>query len=149
MNTIQKNKNTSTPQILVIEDDVILQKNITLSLRRAGYQTLGASSAEETKKILKVTPVGLVLLDIFLPDCNGLDLLEEICGSLSGGNVIVMSAQDSFENIDRARRLGAAAFLIKPFMLKQLNEAILEIMKNPHSKTSQFSVISMREKQQH
>ena len=124
MNRSQCKPSLSKLRILLIEDEIILKKNIRLHLDKEGYETIAASTAKEARDILEIRSVGIILLDIGLPDCNGLDLLEEIEESMPKVPVIVMSAQDTLENKERAKRLGASAFFKKPIILKHLKETI-------------------------
>ncbi len=129
---------SSNQQILIIEDEAILKKVMAFSLHKAGYKTIEASNGEEARKILKARSVEIILLDIGLPDCNGLDLLEEIREFAPEVAVIVMTAQDTVENIDRTKRLGASALFIKPIILKQLKETIRAVGQNQVRRQDNF-----------
>ncbi len=121
---------SSNQRVLIIEDEEILKKAIALSLQKVGYKTMEASNGKEAREILKTSSVEIILLDIGLPDCNGLDLLEDILEFSPEVAIIVMTAQDTVENMDRTKQLGASAIFIKPVILKQLKETIHAVEKN-------------------
>lgn len=114
-------------RILVIEDEPILQKNIAISLRREGYEVMEAGSGADAWKILNVASIDLLILDIGLPDYDGLNLLREIRAVHPRLPAIVMTARDAPEVKNRAFESGAAAFLAKPIILKTLKTKIRNI----------------------
>jgi DNA-binding response OmpR family regulator len=120
-NTILKNR------ILIVEDEPILQKNIALSLRREGYEVMEANSGADAWRILDVSSIDFLILDVGLPDYNGLDLLKEIREVHPRLSTIVMTARDAPEVQDRAIEWGAAAFLAKPIALQVLKAEIRSI----------------------
>ncbi len=111
-------------QILIVEDNQVLHKNLTKSLTGNQFEIKNAWSGKDALAILNADRIQMVLLDIGLPDYNGLDLLEEIRKSHPQIPVIIMTADSSLENERRAKRLGVAAFFTKPIHLKVLKETI-------------------------
>ncbi len=109
---------------MVIEDELILQKNIAISLRREGYEVMEAGSGADAWKILNVASVDLLILDVGLPDYDGLNLLREIRAVHPRLPAIVMTARDTPEVKNRAFESGAAAFLTKPIILRALKAKI-------------------------
>lgn len=111
-------------QILIVEDNQVLQKNITKSLNSNQLEVKNACCGKDALTILSADEIQMVLLDIGLPDYNGLDLLEEIRKSHPQIPVIIMTADSSPENERRAKRLGVSAFFTKPVHLRTLKETI-------------------------
>ena len=68
----------SAVNILVIDDEAHLRATLSMILRRGGYAVALAEDAKTTRKLLDVHSFGLVLLDLNLPDIDGIDLLKEI-----------------------------------------------------------------------
>ena len=65
-----------TRKILLIDDDALLRRSLSLHLQQAGYQVHTAASAEDGLKISQGEPVDLILLDIGLPGIDGLDAMQ-------------------------------------------------------------------------
>lgn len=117
-------------QILVVEDNQIFQKNLTKSLRSNQFEVRNAASGKDALEMLNAYDVQMILLDIGLPDYNGLDLLEEIRKSHPQIPVVIMTADASPENERRAKGLGVAAFFTKPVHLRMLRETISAFQSN-------------------
>lgn len=91
----------------------------------AGFECAGlASGVSDALLFLEKQGVDLVLLDIFMPGKNGLELLSEIRKRNRRLDVIVISAASDIENIQAALRLGAVDYLIKPFEFNRLLAAL-------------------------
>lgn len=104
--------------VLVIEDDEDIRYLIAYVLNKEQYDVRVGASASDLKKELSIKRPDLVILDIMLPDGNGVDL----CRALKENNVtrhipvIIMSAHQ-FHNMEEAR---ADDFISKPFSIKQI-----------------------------
>lgn len=114
-------------RILIVEDEYLLQKNIALSLRREGYEVMEAINGADAWKILNVFSIDLLILDVGLPDYDGLTLLREVRAIYPRLPAIVMTASDAPEVESRAIQLGASAFLTKPVVLRVLKEEIRKV----------------------
>ncbi len=112
-----------TKTILIVEDEIILLKNLKQSLTRFGYQVVGARSIAEAQTALS-EPIDLLCLDIGLMDGNGLDWLQDHKADYPRLPVIVITGQDSYQIRARADRLEADAFLAKPFSLARFRELV-------------------------
>jgi DNA-binding NtrC family response regulator len=105
--------------ILVIEDELLLRKQIAATLDRLEADVYAAATLGEARRMLAEQAFGLVLLDVNLPDGRGTDLLLE--GAFAPAtSVIVMTAQGGVEVAVEAMRLGATDFLAKPFDVSEL-----------------------------
>lgn len=99
--------------ILLVEDDEAIRTALRLGLEEAGFQTTEAESLEEARQVL-LKSVDLILLDLGLPDGDGLCLCEEVCRE-GGPPVIILTAQDDEQDIIRGLNLGADDYVTKPF----------------------------------
>lgn len=109
--------------ILVVDDEeVVLDVLSTLLARRAGHDVLLARDKAEAIQALASNPVELVLLDLFLPDGDGMEILRWIKSDDPDRTVIMMTAHGSVETAVEAMKAGAFHYLTKPF---QNDEVIL------------------------
>jgi DNA-binding NtrC family response regulator len=116
---------TMTPKpkhLLLIEDDVTLRRLILQRLERADYAVTGVESWSEAKTALANLQPSLILLDVRLPDANGLEKLPKL---KEIAPIIVITAFGSINDAVRAIRSGAIDYLIKPINPDTL-EAVIE-----------------------
>jgi len=106
-----------TQPILVIEDDVTLNRLITRQLERAGYTATGVHSWSQAHAHLGKHEPALIITDVRLPDGDSLALLPELVDTYP---VIVLTAFGSVRNAVAAMKQGAADYLLKPVSLEEL-----------------------------
>jgi two-component system, OmpR family, KDP operon response regulator KdpE len=118
---------TGRPVILYVEDEAPNRALLRAVVQRSGDPTVATSTILEApdlataRKLLSSEPVDLVLLDVRLPDGNGLDLARDIRqGDGPRPEVIVMSASVLPSERDAALETGARAFLAKPYVPSDL-----------------------------
>lgn len=113
-------------RVLLVEDDpMVAQLNRTYLGRVEGIETVGAvRSAAEALALLRAQPVDLLLLDIFMPGQSGLELMDEIRAKGLAVDVIFVTAARDTATLDRALKLGAMDYLIKPFAFERLEAAL-------------------------
>lgn len=116
-------------KILIIEDDQGMQEVISQSLIKARYLVETASTLDEARSKLLLYEYDCVLLDIMLPDGNGLSLLKELAEKKINRNVIILSARDSVDDKIEGLELGADDYLPKPFHLAELHARIRSLMR--------------------
>lgn len=116
-------------KILIIEDDQGMQEVISQSLIKARYVVETASTLDEACSKLLLYEYDCVLLDIMLPDGNGLSLLKELAEKKINRNVIILSARDSVDDKIEGLELGADDYLPKPFHLAELHARIRSLMR--------------------
>jgi DNA-binding response OmpR family regulator len=116
----------SRNKILIIEDDVDLQRGLNVRLRANNYDTAFASDAVMALSIAKKEAPDLILLDLGLPGGDGFLVLDRMrsIASLACTPVIVVSARDPAANEERALKAGAEAFFQKPVDNQELMKAI-------------------------
>ncbi len=110
-------------KLLIVDDERLIRWSLKTRLQQAGYHVLVADSGRETLEALEHA-VSLVLLDLKLPDADGLDLLREIHTRLPSCRIIMMTAHWTPEIAREARARGAVDVLPKPFTLDDLTSRI-------------------------
>ncbi|NOS97467.1 MAG: sigma-54-dependent Fis family transcriptional regulator [Methylotenera sp.] len=105
-------------KILIVEDEALFARAVMRRLQKAGYECEHVESLQEARNITKQFSPDMVLLDMRLPDGNGLDLLAEFVAKEAA--VIVMTAHGEVSDAVNAMKLGAVDYLKKPIDLEEL-----------------------------
>ena len=116
-------------KILIVEDNQGMLDVISQSLIKARYVVETASTLSDARSKLLVYEYDCVLLDIMLPDGNGLSLLQELASQKINRNIIILSARDSVDDKIEGLELGADDYLPKPFHLAELHARIRSLMR--------------------
>lgn len=116
-------------KILIVEDDKDLREITTASLEKERYVVSQAPDYRTALQKIEDYDYDCILLDIMLPDGNGLDLLEELHALGKRTNVIILSAKDSLEDKVYGLDLGADDYLPKPFHLAELHARIKSLFR--------------------
>lgn len=111
--------------VLVIEDEPRMAQLLTDYLQRRGYKVTTVTNGEEALVQLPLIKPKIVILDILLPGMDGLLTLQQIKATSPAVSVIVSSGFEDPDLVKQAERLGASAYLVKPFNLAKLEAAIL------------------------
>ncbi|MDO9049830.1 MAG: sigma-54 dependent transcriptional regulator [Methylobacter sp.] len=113
--------NTQTPRILVVDDEPDIRRLVCEILEDEGYQVATAENAGAARELKKAKAPDLILLDIWMPDTDGITLLKEwVAEEAMLCPVVMMSGHGSVEAAVEATRLGAYDFLEKPLSLAKL-----------------------------
>ncbi len=107
-------------RLLLVEDKAELRQMLKLALEKAGFRVQEASEGTEASRLLHSQPYSLVLTDLKLPGCSGLDLLRQVQEIDPGLPVVLMTAYGSIEEAVRAMKEGAYDFIQKPVDLEHL-----------------------------
>jgi DNA-binding response OmpR family regulator len=108
------------PQVLTVEDDAAIRRGIVDALRFAGYAPFEAATGDEGMEMATARSYALVLLDLVLPGCGGLDILRAIRAQRPTQPVIILSARGEEDDRVAGLRLGADDYVVKPFSVKEL-----------------------------
>jgi len=107
--------------VLVVEDDEVLNQLLVMALRKAGYEMSSARFWSDARRQIEMQAPDVVLLDMNLPDAEGLGPLAEIAADRP---TVMLTAYGSIDNAVKAMRLGAADYLVKPVNLDELEIVI-------------------------
>lgn len=121
--------------ILIIEDDITLNKGIMLTLRQNDINIKQAFTLEDSRNILKKEKVDLIILDVNLPDGNGFDFCKEI-REKSTIPIIFLTACDMELDIVTGLELGADDYITKPFSLMVLRARVMVALRRLENKNT-------------
>jgi DNA-binding NtrC family response regulator len=111
---------TENHRVLIIDDERPVLLTLEALLKRHGYQVETAPTAAQGLKVLKSKSPALVLLDLRLPDADGLEMLDRIKTELPEMQVIILTAHDSLHNAIESMKRGAYHFISKPYAPEEL-----------------------------
>src|SRR5215471_8035683 len=111
---------TENHRVLIIDDERPVLMTLEALLKRHGYHVVTAPTAAQGLKLLRSKPSTLVLLDLQLPDADGLETLELIKTELPEVQVIILTAHDSLHNAIESIKRGAFHFISKPYAPEEL-----------------------------
>ena len=117
--------------VLLLEDDPSLQELLATQLQKSGYRVEACSTLEAAFKHLEEATPDLVLLDLNLPDGDGLDLIPTIQG-LGNLPVLVITARGSVSDRVQGLNQGADDYLIKPFAMDEFDARIKALLRRVH-----------------
>jgi len=130
--------------ILIIEDEKLLLDSLGRALRREGYRTAAAETGKEGLAMFRDCNPDIVLLDVKLPDINGMEVLKKIRGGDHGAPVIIMTAFSGIKGAVEAIKLGAYDYIAKPFDIDELKFIIGRCLASQKALTEVNSIRSTR-----
>jgi len=124
---------TASKRILVVDDDVNIQRVVRVCLESAGYQVQQAADGAAALELLGDYTPDAMLLDLSMPILDGMSVLAEMRTSLPPPlpRVIVMTAHGSVRTAIQAVRLGSADFVEKPFTPAELRQSVASVLGDP------------------
>lgn len=121
-------------KILIVEDESSLCEMMQETLEKERYIVETASNFSDAKEKIELYEYDCILLDIMLPDGNGLDLLKALKMLHKSEGVIIISAKDEIDDKVLGLELGADDYLAKPFHLAELKARIKSLIRRNQSK---------------
>ncbi len=121
--------------ILVCDDEELVRWSLSEHFRRAGYKVIEAADGESFLQRVEQDHPNVALLDLRLPDIDGMTALRTLRERGDNLPVIMLTAVGSIEPVVEATRLGAASYLTKPFELGDVETAVKEALATHHNRT--------------
>ncbi len=116
-------------KIMVVDDAAFMRMMIKDTLVKSGYEDIiEAADGEQAVNLYKAEKPSLVLLDITMPNMNGLEALKAIKGFDSDASVIMCSAMGQESMVIEAIKTGAKDFIVKPFKPNRIIDAVAKIL---------------------
>lgn len=128
-------------KLLIIEDEVELQKIMVQSLQQENFRVETASNFETALDKIGAYDYDCILLDIMLPGGNGLDILQELKKIGKSDNVIIISAKNSIDDKVQGLTLGADDYLTKPFHMAELTARVKSVLRRKSFEGNDITVL--------
>ncbi|EFK34637.1 Cell cycle response regulator CtrA [Chryseobacterium gleum] len=123
-------------KILIVEDEAELAKSISEYLSGESYLCEHAATFDEAMNKTEAFDYDCILLDIMLPDGNGLKILEELKKQQKQDGVIIISAKNALDDKIEGLKLGADDYLTKPFHLSELMARVYSVIRRKQFSSS-------------
>jgi len=130
-----------TPIVFVVDDDISVRESLELLIRNAGWEPATFASAQDFLARPRVHAPSCLVLDVSLPDLNGLDLQKRVAADRSDMPIIFITGHGDIPMSVQAMKAGAVEFLTKPFGDDVLLSAIRNAIARSHAALSQEAEI--------
>ena len=129
-------------KILLIEDEPELRKSIKHFLHQEGYIVESAADFIKAIEKIEVYDYDCILVDITLPNGNGLEIIKQLKQNFSKAGIIIISAKNSLDDKITGLDLGADDYLAKPFDLAELNSRIKALIRRRNFEGNKTIVVN-------
>lgn len=130
--------------ILVIDDDEVMTKFLGLLLEGKGYAVTVVKNGKSALRKLKDNFYAVILIDIKLPDIDGIELISKMPKTEPGMRKVILTGNPSFDTVQKALKAGAHDYLVKPAKLDEIIKTIEEQIKVQQSELKErYKAISM------
>ena len=128
----------SAPRLLVVDDDPRLLHIVAMYLGMEGFAVETADDGDTALELLSRRSFDLVLLDVMMPRCNGLEVCRRIRSNPSTARlpVLMFTALSADADVERARQAGANHFISKPFSLPGLGNVLRQLFEQARPVTA-------------
>jgi len=122
-------------KIFIIEDESDLVQTLVMMLKSAGYQTACATDGISAVHRVREEKPDLIILDICLPGCDGFEVFQQLRQDPATERIpiVFLTARSNVEDRQKARHLGAAGYIVKPFQWTSLVKLVQEVLAAPGS----------------
>ena len=115
-------------RILVVDDNASVRRSLAALLTRAGHEVIQAANGSEASRVWREVELDLVILDLFMPEKDGIETMVELRAFAPGIPIIVMSGGTAdgsqIDMLNAAELLGATLTIEKPFTLAEMLNAV-------------------------
>jgi UDP-3-O-acyl N-acetylglucosamine deacetylase len=123
-------------RILIVDDEKNIVHSLTEILTDEGYEVTNTGDGIKALEDIQTDPPDLVLLDIWLPGMDGIEVLKTVKAYHPQIDVLIMSGHGTIETAVKATKLGAQDFIEKPFSLDRITQSIEDVLNNKRSSSS-------------
>jgi two-component system, OmpR family, response regulator len=115
--------------LLVVEDELFLQKAVVASLRFLGFQVTAAENGTDALRLARNRPFDLLILDVMLPGIDGFEIVRRLRGDGNQVPVIFLTAKDAHDDKITGLTIGGDDYLTKPFELEELVARVRSVLR--------------------
>jgi len=123
-------------RILIIEDNHRLNNSLRMNLAHEGYSVDSAYDGQEGQDLAELTPYDLIILDILLPEKDGLEVCRELRRRRIHIPILLLTARDSIDDRVQGLDIGADDYLVKPFAMRELLARLRALLRRNHPYTN-------------
>jgi DNA-binding response OmpR family regulator len=135
----------SRRQVLVVEDDAPIRRGLVDALDAHGYLPVEAGDGPTGIQLALSRPVELVLLDLMLPGCGGLEVLAQVRDARPTLPVIILTARGEENDRVAGLRLGADDYVVKPFSVRELIARVEAVLRRSPERPEDLREITLPE----
>ncbi len=128
-------------RVLLVEDDTTIGRSLEQSLRAQGYTVTLAADGESARRAFAAAIPDLVVLDLGLPDVDGLDLCRELRASAPSVSILVLTARDEEIDVVVGLDAGANDYVTKPFRLAEFLARVRAHLRRPEPASSPSQIV--------
>ncbi|MBU1568010.1 MAG: sigma-54 dependent transcriptional regulator [Proteobacteria bacterium] len=128
-------------RILIIDDDSVLVEMLTDQLTGGGHGVVSAGTLQEGLLLLRQESIDIVLLDVRLPDGNGLEYIPIITGAATKPEVIIITGQGEADGAEKAVVSGAWSYIEKPYVIRELSLQLARVLQYRREKLKVATVL--------
>ncbi|WP_372965783.1 response regulator [Marinobacter sp.] len=112
-------------KVLVVEDEALMRERLVDMLYKAGAsQVVECDNAASARAAFEASEFHIILLDLGLPDGNGHELMTEFKDIRKEQHIVLVTADDSIESIQRAISAGANGYVVKPYSQEKIHDVV-------------------------
>ena len=111
------------PKLLVVDDEIGVSDDLRDFLRKRGYDAISTTSGIEALQLIKREKPNIIVLDILMEGMTGIEVLREIKKTYPKIRVIMLTALEDEATQDQCKKLGASAYIIKPYSYEEILKA--------------------------
>ena len=117
------------PVVLLVDDDAAIRRTMTVGLELEGFDVVCASGGRAALEAVKAVQPAVMLLDLTMPDLDGLEVLERLRGAGDDLPVCVLSAREQVSDRVRGLEAGADDYVVKPFALEEVTARLHALLR--------------------
>jgi DNA-binding NtrC family response regulator len=123
-------------RVLVVDDESVVRTGIAQALERLGFEVRLAATGAEGMRLMAAWPAAIVLLDVRLPDLDGLQVLQRLTQDHPETVVIMITGYPTIEDAVASIKQGALDYLVKPFHLEHLEALVAKAQETMHHRVA-------------
>lgn len=128
--------------ILVVEDDINLNKLIGAKLKKEGYSIFSAFDGEEALNLMDKEHIDLIICDIMMPRMNGYELTIELRRASFYVPILMVTAKDQMEDMEKGFSLGTDDYMIKPINMREMSLRVQALLRRAQITNSKKMIIN-------
>jgi DNA-binding NtrC family response regulator len=121
-------------KVFLLDDDELIVAMLSRALTKAGYKVQAETDTDGVVHKIKTFAPDVVMLDIRMPQRNGMDILEDLISNEVNTQIVMLTADDTAETAVKAMKIGAADYLTKPFNTDEVKIVLNNIIEKEHLK---------------